>query len=1393
MSASAHSPARHIRNKSSALAAQSMTPPTSSKTRADSERSSSQLGRKSVDDETRHFVGNVGSGGTLYLAPSRLPHQVNVFPATPPDTAHGESSGPWTPRAVPPLSLANTAWRWRPRSRSVSTIKEKTVEEPERSRSSLDVTDGLLNLRIPHYRLGTPQFGERGTAYLHSSIYTDSDDDRSSVLSQSAYDRLFPLPPSGNTISQRRPSPHHLHPSAARPFRPSPSPLSTPTQDEPVSVFDRLATNPNDPAVVQFSPQGQVLAATVPRLIVQITSPRFLDYELLSDFFLTYRGFVKSHELLDWLMTRMRWAINNISDAGRIVRVRTFVALRHWILNYFSDDFAPSLNLRQQFCEYVNGLATELRQGGAVGDLNIMGELKKCWRRTSALFWPHPDAIDSPVLEDIIPGGIVSPVLSTADGNLYRNIQQAVLGAANHTLTTQLVAIDQRTNQKARVASVSSAGSAMLFNQGGIPASPLSDSSLQVLSCSVPFLRRVQPDSLAEQRAQQSAPRPVMPRRQNSLTRQRHAQPQHRRTESDTVLTRRTPEHASLVDIEKIPSITLTGGLIRGLLLQPSPAVLQRHAPRSPPLEGREQDYFDDASHISVKRFVGDMRRALSVKKSTSEASDRSHHSASSGSRGSNRLRDEHPPRSVPSESSTSSGPRKDVLAAKLQKSYDKHFITSPVQPQGDYLNRLPVPQGQAKARSASPRHASDVTTRSRSIVIVDATSIPVAPVRSGGDVQSTIIMPLFPGILDAQRSSQAPTPSAVPSRNDSASGASSRQPQSIDGRLHGSFIFPPPTRAASDVGAHVRTTSDVHGVQSAETRAIPQLRRRPGGDLKAADHVHELANKDDMPSPTDSFAITVPSSGRSSARQKPHKKTSSAHPRVRSSFRSEAERLAKVRAESHGSGGIEDTLARLEGKPRHQRHSGMSWLDLPTNEESADDQEPKGTDFEMMNPGLTIGGPQIYRVSRVDLSEEGSYPSSKPGYSTLQEPIGSQGDRASSPVDFDKHAVYIMPDSDNEPGRKTDRTSAAFTIQSSFLLDDNQSLSDISTDIAEDPDDDSAGVRSFFFDDLADENVSFKVSRPLFTAEPIGEVTSKSRKVQPLKVATSAAKILGVPAGSLLPDVLQTRSRRKRTDEEGHYPFILAFESQVIAEQLCIIEKDALDEIDWKDLITLNWQHAPSRIRNWAEYLKLEESNGIDLIVARFNLMVKWVVSECVLTESMIERARCITKYIHIATHCLRLRNYASMAQITLALLSSDLARLVKTWSFVLPADKRMLDQLELLCQPLRNFHNLRTEMETASLAEGCIPFIGLYTHDLMYNAQKPAMIQSIPYSDEAPSLINFERHQTAATITKSLLRLLDASARYIFRPHPEALSRCLWLAALDDIDISEISMELE
>lgn len=183
-----------------------------------------------------------------------------------------------------------------------------------------------------------------------------------------------------------------------------------------------------------------------------------------------------------------------------------------------------------------------------------------------------------------------------------------------------------------------------------------------------------------------------------------------------------------------------------------------------------------------------------------------------------------------------------------------------------------------------------------------------------------------------------------------------------------------------------------------------------------------------------------------------------------------------------------------------------------------------------------------------------------------------------------------------------------------------------------------------------------------------------------------------------------------KKVYGPDHVPFVLSCESQTLAQQLTLVEMAALSEVDWRDLVDMRWNNGSPSALSWVQFLMEEERRGIDLVVGRFNLMVKWVLSEIILTQDIHERARTVTKFIHTAAHARRICNYATMLQIAIALSSTDCSRLQQTWALVSPDDRRLLKDMELLIQPVRNFHDLRVEMETASVQEGCIPFVGKF-----------------------------------------------------------------------------------
>ncbi|KAF8630266.1 hypothetical protein AX17_005452 [Amanita inopinata Kibby_2008] len=113
-----------------------------------------------------------------------------------------------------------------------------------------------------------------------------------------------------------------------------------------------------------------LVAATIERWVAQLTSD--LNYDELLDFFLTYRTYISAMDLCRVLIGRFYWTLHGGDDSGRegerridkmsdervrrIVRVRTFVAIRYWLLTFWTVDFVPNRELRLLMAKCLNDL-----------------------------------------------------------------------------------------------------------------------------------------------------------------------------------------------------------------------------------------------------------------------------------------------------------------------------------------------------------------------------------------------------------------------------------------------------------------------------------------------------------------------------------------------------------------------------------------------------------------------------------------------------------------------------------------------------------------------------------------------------------------------------------------------------------------------------------------------------------------------------------------------------------------------------------------------------------------------------------------------------------------------------------------------------------------------------
>ncbi|KAH7928036.1 ras GEF [Leucogyrophana mollusca] len=105
-----------------------------------------------------------------------------------------------------------------------------------------------------------------------------------------------------------------------------------------------------------------LIAATIERWIAQLTSE--LNYDELLNFFLTYRTYISAVDLCHLLICRFHWSLSRHATkhdemVRRIVRVRTFVAIRYWLLTFFIMDFLPNRELRLLLASWLNALVRD--------------------------------------------------------------------------------------------------------------------------------------------------------------------------------------------------------------------------------------------------------------------------------------------------------------------------------------------------------------------------------------------------------------------------------------------------------------------------------------------------------------------------------------------------------------------------------------------------------------------------------------------------------------------------------------------------------------------------------------------------------------------------------------------------------------------------------------------------------------------------------------------------------------------------------------------------------------------------------------------------------------------------------------------------------------------------
>lgn len=164
----------------------------------------------------------------------------------------------------------------------------------------------------------------------------------------------------GESISEHDIEDHHSNSRVSVTDNPSTHNSSSSMSKRRSSKVSRLMSPEGSSSNLPPSPgQRVLLAATIERWIAQLTSD--LNYDELLNFFLTYRTYVSAVDLCHLFICRFHWALQPSSSSQdekvrRIVRVRTFVAIRYWFVTFFTVDFIPNRELRLLMSDWLNTL-----------------------------------------------------------------------------------------------------------------------------------------------------------------------------------------------------------------------------------------------------------------------------------------------------------------------------------------------------------------------------------------------------------------------------------------------------------------------------------------------------------------------------------------------------------------------------------------------------------------------------------------------------------------------------------------------------------------------------------------------------------------------------------------------------------------------------------------------------------------------------------------------------------------------------------------------------------------------------------------------------------------------------------------------------------------------------
>ncbi|CAG8552004.1 7824_t:CDS:10 [Rhizophagus irregularis] len=1069
---------------------------------------------------------------------------------------------------------------------------------------------------------------------------------------------------------------------------------------------DRFESKPSKNRHSIVMTEKVIMAATIEKLIEKLTSG--IDYTFLTDFFLTYRAFITPLHLCNLLILRFNWALEFDDEKRRVVRVRTFVALRHWLLNYFAYDFVPCRNLRSKLITYLNTL-----HPSAPRDQKIVQALKKVIKRLKKIYYRKGVAGIPKNRNGVVSGNGTEK--KTGDITQQQNSEQY--------LEDDVILVEH---------SGVGAGISFPSSKEKLKKTRKHDSTSTISSILTPGTTDSESEEFGRHRSSRSGISQPTEFRQSFEAASSNSQ------YSDEFSTDEN-QISSFYNEKLAKSLpTLTNKMVGDWELG---------------VDGKGNDKVPKPKQVKEKKLKlrsSSMSDLSQRRKLQAEFKPLKHNSKDNLK---NNLKDDNDI-IIEEEEPPPLPPRRH---RRHTITYTQPTLVVPPSPsffKGGFLN---FPMRKPKTQEAMNEKFQDrtrIVRRNSSPAYIGSPSIQSDQKEKG------------------EASKRKPRRPSWPQKMSATVGKFAK------------VLFTPGTGKSGGIKMLCANSEIVTPEEGDSEISVPA----------------ENLNEDDLPIYLDGFSYVDESLEEEyydAMRQEDFAENSQSTRTIRRKTKVwELGPVLEVEDDDNfdkSSISLHDTL---ESKKEEEK---MAEELSSENKQTEDPQSMRKRRRHAKFYEVKDDEPNIF-VTPLEPSEN------KGETSSISQNLEEKSGKRVSWSTFSSLGTLGIEDTGTAAGTEA-ILSRTLTSSSSSKLKNKESVkssSDIGTEIQREKET-SKEVEREPVKSIMKPPSSEQVANNSSITPGSPKKSSESSVKRIVITEPPSKKLPDIPKSSLnkpLPPIPIQDNQPKRppsisttvNSQSQYRSFILNYRSEDIAKQFCLIERDFLLKVNWEDLVQVGYT--------------TNEENACD-----------WVATEIVLTRSLDDRVQVIEKFIRIAQKCLQFSNFATLTQILLGLQSPPVERLRRTWTRVRNEDLRAFKELSEYISAFGNWKVIREAMrksieDSTILKElmkqrksrisdvrntGCIPFLGLYLSDLVFNAAVPSFIDPTSSQPSTPSsplpsssadattplhhqpLINFHKHRTTATIVKRVLTFQTLSRGYNFSIDKEIYDKCYGLKGFE------------